>query len=82
MPGPLARADQLAAAIAAAERSSSPFSVREAEVAELVLAGLSNRAIAQRLVLSERTVESHVSAVLRKSGAATRTEYLAQRAHT
>jgi DNA-binding CsgD family transcriptional regulator len=76
MPGPLARADRLLAEIAGLERSSSPLSVREAEVADLVLEGLSNRAIAQRLVLSERTVESHVSAVLRKTGAATRTEYL------
>jgi DNA-binding CsgD family transcriptional regulator len=79
MPGPLARAGRLGGEVAAAERSSSPLSARETEVSELVLAGLSNRAIAQRLVLSERTVESHVSAVLRKSGVASRTEYLARR---
>ncbi|MGC4110874.1 MAG: LuxR C-terminal-related transcriptional regulator [Nocardioides sp.] len=39
---------------------------REAEVAELVAGGLSNAAIADRLVLSTRTVEHHVAAVMAK----------------
>lgn len=41
---------------------------REEEVCDLVALGLSNRRIAARLYLSERTVETHVSAILRKLG--------------
>jgi DNA-binding NarL/FixJ family response regulator len=39
---------------------------RELEVLELVAAGLSNKEIADRLVLSNETVKTHVSHVLRK----------------
>ena len=47
---------------------------REAEVLRLVAAGLSNTEIAAQLVLSDRTVDNHVSAILRKLGAHTRGE--------
>ena len=43
------------------------------EVAALVAEGLSNRAIAARMVLAEGTVKNHVSALLRKLRAADRT---------
>jgi DNA-binding NarL/FixJ family response regulator len=39
---------------------------REAEIARLVAAGLSNAEIAEQLVLSPRTVGHHVSAILAK----------------
>jgi DNA-binding NarL/FixJ family response regulator len=39
---------------------------REAEVAGLLADGMSNAAIADRLVLSPRTVEHHVAAVMTK----------------
>jgi len=45
---------------------------REREVLELICAGHSNAEIAVKLVLSTRTVDHHVSAVLAKLGAPTR----------
>jgi DNA-binding NarL/FixJ family response regulator len=45
---------------------TSALSGREREVARLVTDGLTNRDIAARLYLSEKTVETHLSAVFRK----------------
>jgi DNA-binding CsgD family transcriptional regulator len=47
---------------------------REVDVLVLVAAGLSNREIAERLVLSLRTVESHVEHLLAKTATANRRE--------
>lgn len=64
------RLDHLAAAASAPTAGPSapawPLSRREIEVATLVAQGLTSRAIAVRLVLAERTVESHVEHILRK----------------
>jgi DNA-binding CsgD family transcriptional regulator len=46
---------------------------REVDVLWLVGKGLSNPQVAERLVLSPRTVEKHVAALLRKTGATDRT---------
>ena len=45
---------------------------REAEVLRLVASGATNRAIAQELVLSEKTVDRHVSNIFRKLGVSSR----------
>lgn len=51
----------------------SPLTAREQQVAVLLGQGLGDRAIASDLCLSPKTVEKHVSAVLRKTGTTSRT---------
>ena len=48
------------------------ITARETEILRLVNAGLSNADISHRLFISTRTVESHVSSMLQKTGRATR----------
>ena len=55
------------------------LSPREEEVAALVAEGLTNRQIAQRLVISERTAQNHVQHILTKLGFATRGQVAAWR---
>jgi predicted ATPase/DNA-binding CsgD family transcriptional regulator len=53
------------------------LSRRGQEIAELVALGLTNRAMAERLHLSERTVEWHVEQILNKLGFSTRSQIAA-----
>ncbi len=55
----------------------SGLTTREAEVLALLAEGLSYAEVAQRLVLSRKTVSHHVSAVLRKLGEPSRTRAVA-----
>lgn len=48
------------------------LSVREREVAELAAAGLSSRQVAERLVLSTRTIDTHLGNAYRKLGVSSR----------
>lgn len=53
---------------------ASALTSRERVVAEMVIAGLTNRQIAQRLVLGEATVKSHVHSILSKLGVSRRSD--------
>ncbi|RPI49885.1 MAG: DNA-binding response regulator [Chloroflexi bacterium] len=54
------------------------LTARESEVLQLLAAGLTNRAIAMELGISEHTVKFHVNAILGKLGAQSRTEAVVQ----
>jgi class 3 adenylate cyclase/DNA-binding CsgD family transcriptional regulator len=51
-----------------------PLTRRQREIASLVAQGLTNREVAERLVLSERTVESHVEQIRTRLGVRSRTQ--------
>ena len=77
MPGPASRAEHLVNDLEQAIRAGDPLTPREREIADLVSAGITNRAIASQLVLSERTVEGHVRSILAKLQLTNRTELAA-----
>lgn len=54
--------------------TEDPLSEREVEVLRLVARGLSNQEIADQLILSERTVRTHISNILGKLHLANRTQ--------
>ena len=70
----LARLDAGAGTSADAAAAAAPggLSTREVEVLRLVAAGLTNRAIADALTISERTVDRHVSNIFTKLDVSTR----------
>jgi len=77
--GVTAYADRTRALLAQLDGGGRPgaLSPREAEVAELVAEGLTNRQIAARLVISERTAQNHVQHILTKLGFTTRSQIAA-----
>ena len=73
----LAAASALAADLSGTAGVPGALTRREREIARLVADGLANRAIAEKLVLSERTVETHVRNLLTKLGLTNRTQVAA-----
>ena len=59
---------------ARAEAYPDGLSQREVEVVRLIALGMTDREIAEALIISARTVGTHVSNILNKIGAINRTE--------
>jgi non-specific serine/threonine protein kinase len=59
----------------AAERFA-PLSAREREVAQLAAQGLTNREIAEKLIVSVRTVDAHMATIFRKLGIESRDQLI------
>ena len=59
---------------AAPEPYPAGLSAREADVLRLVATGLTNAEVAEKLFLSSRTVDWHLSSIYRKLGLHSRTE--------
>ena len=65
--------------MATGEISNSPnmsLSAREMEIIDLVAGGLTNQEIAERLTISKRTVDNHVSNMFTKTGSKNRVALL------
>ncbi|TMD34092.1 MAG: helix-turn-helix transcriptional regulator [Chloroflexi bacterium] len=56
------------------QRPAHGLSRREIEIAGLVAAGMTSRAIADKLFLSERTVETHLTHIMTKLGFSSRAQ--------
>ena len=76
------RGDCIAAAIGLApepgppctQQQELPLTRREHEVTELIAGGLTNRQIAERLFIAQRTVDTHVGHILAKLGCSNRSQ--------
>ena len=74
MPALLARARAVGARGEHPLMPPDELSWREVDILRLVAVGLSNREIGERLNISGHTVANHVGSIVRKTGAANRTE--------
>ena len=60
----------------ASNSPNMPLSAREMEIIDLVADGLTNQEIAERLTISKRTVDNHVSNMFTKTGSKNRVALL------
>jgi non-specific serine/threonine protein kinase len=63
---------------------AGPLTAREEQVAEMIADGLSNKEISERLVISQRTAETHAANILKKLGYASRAQvavWITERRH-
>ena len=74
----LARQVDAAMSTARKTRSTTELTTAESGVHTLIRSGQSNKEIAAELFISVRTVESHVAAILRKTGAAGRSKLISR----
>lgn len=65
---------------AGSSRGAGGLTTREREVADLVVQGLSNAEIAERLVISTKTVEKNLTSLYRKTGVSSRSKLIARTA--
>jgi DNA-binding NarL/FixJ family response regulator len=70
----LAEARDVQAALEPPSSATHPLSPRELQVLSLAADGLTNKEIAYRLGLSERTIQFHMNSVFNKTGTNSRTE--------
>ena len=70
-------APMAATSASVAHTALSPLTPREREIASLVAQGLTNRQIAEQLVISERTADAHVAHILGKLGFSSRAQIAA-----
>jgi len=78
------RGDRIASALGLAtepvppqSQHDLPLTRREHEITELIAAGLTNRQIAERLFIAQRTVDTHVTRILAKLGCSNRAQVAA-----
>ena len=78
------RSDRIAAALGLAAEPAPPqpqhdlpLTRRELEITDLIAAGLTNRQIAERLFIAQRTVDTHVTRILAKLGCSNRAQVAA-----
>jgi non-specific serine/threonine protein kinase len=79
------RSEHIAPALGAAKetapecppRQQEVLTPRENEITELIAAGLTNRQIAERLFIAQRTVDTHVGHILAKLGCSNRSQVAA-----